>query len=60
MAFLKDLKEIFGPYSAHCYTIEYQKRGLPHLHIALFIANASFTIPKIINEVIYIELSNPS
>jgi hypothetical protein len=59
-AFLKNLKEIFGPYSTYCYTIEYQKYRLSHLHIAIFIANASFTTPEIIDEVVCVELSNLS
>nr|CAD2177072.1 unnamed protein product [Meloidogyne enterolobii] len=35
--FLKEIivEKIFGKISGFCYTIEYQKRGLPHLHILL-------------------------
>jgi len=38
-AFLKDLMEIkvFGVVLAYFYTIEWQKRGLPHLHLLLFL-----------------------
>ena len=32
--YIKDHK-IFGTYVYHIYTIEFQKRGLPHVHIAL-------------------------
>ncbi|XP_023731646.2 uncharacterized protein LOC111879418 [Lactuca sativa] len=37
-AFIKDLKEnqIFGKVQAYVYTIEFQKRGLPHSHICMF------------------------
>ncbi|XP_052626906.1 uncharacterized protein LOC111886193 [Lactuca sativa] len=37
-AFIKDLREkqIFGKVQAYVYTIEFQKRGLPHSHICLF------------------------
>lgn len=28
---------IFGHYIGHVYTIEYQKRGLPHMHLLLFL-----------------------
>ncbi|RMZ76301.1 hypothetical protein DV736_g6706, partial [Chaetothyriales sp. CBS 134916] len=36
---LHDLKyeQIFGQYCASVWTIEYQKRGLPHLHLLLFL-----------------------
>ncbi|XP_052621302.1 uncharacterized protein LOC111898559 [Lactuca sativa] len=37
-AFIKDLRDnqIFGKVQAYVYTIEFQKRGLPHSHICLF------------------------
>ncbi|XP_035844057.1 uncharacterized protein LOC118490499 [Helianthus annuus] len=37
-ALIKDLKDnsIFGKVSAIVYTVEFQKRGLPHAHICLF------------------------
>jgi Helitron helicase-like domain at N-terminus len=36
---MKDIvsKKIFGATKAHCYTIEFQKRGLPHAHILLWL-----------------------
>jgi hypothetical protein len=37
-AFLADIKAgVMGPYAGHSYTIEYQKHGLPHLHILVFL-----------------------
>ncbi|XP_019172007.1 PREDICTED: uncharacterized protein LOC109167446 [Ipomoea nil] len=38
---IKDLRsgELFGTVRAVIYTIEFQKRGLPHAHILLFLAN---------------------
>nr|CAD2197831.1 unnamed protein product [Meloidogyne enterolobii] len=35
--FLKEIleKKIFGKVKGYCYTIEFQKRGLPHLHMLL-------------------------
>ena len=30
-------KNIFGRHTARCWTIEYQKRGLPHAHILLWV-----------------------
>lgn len=34
-AFMKDLKELFGPILYHIRVTEFQKRGLPHEHIAV-------------------------
>ncbi|KAI9077949.1 hypothetical protein K1719_040078 [Acacia pycnantha] len=39
MRILKDEK-IFGSVTADVYTIEFQKRGLPHAHIILWLSNA--------------------
>jgi hypothetical protein len=37
-----DLKiGLFGLYQAHVYTIKYQKRGLPHMHILLWLTPAA-------------------
>ena len=30
-------KQVFGPWLGWVYTIEYQKRGLPHMHHLLFL-----------------------
>jgi hypothetical protein len=30
-----EVDEIFGPVAGLCYSIEYQKRGLPHAHILI-------------------------
>ena len=30
-------KEVFGPWLGWVWTIEYQKRGLPHIHLLLFL-----------------------
>ncbi|XP_035830917.1 uncharacterized protein LOC110928419 [Helianthus annuus] len=42
-AIMKDLREksLFGNASAVVYTIEFQKRGLPHAHICLFLNDES-------------------
>ncbi len=54
---IRDVKRgIFGVYAGHCYTIEYQKRGLPHLHLLLFIENESFNTPGIVDEIVCAEL----
>jgi hypothetical protein len=59
---LADLKNgLFGPYAGHVYTIEYQKRGLPHMHLLLFLqASAKFDTPKRVDEVVCAEIPDPS
>jgi hypothetical protein len=60
--FIADLKGgLFGPYVAHVGTVEYQKRGLPHYHVLLFIdSSAPFLTPERIDEVICAELPDPA
>jgi hypothetical protein len=39
------------------YTIEYQKRGLPHMHLLLFLKRgAVFLTPKLVDEVVCAKL----
>ena len=59
---LADCKRgIFGPYAGHVYTIEYQKRGLPHMHLLLFLQrSATFLTPDRIDEVVCAELPDPA
>nr|KAJ0204427.1 hypothetical protein LSAT_V11C500276410 [Lactuca sativa] len=47
-AFIKDLREneIFGMVQAVVYTIEFQKRGLPHSHICLFM-HSDYKLPTV-------------
>jgi len=61
-ALLADLKRgVLGPYLAHCYTIEYQKRGLPHLHLLLFLQKEGrIENAAQLDQVICAELPNPS
>ena len=58
--FLHDLKKkkIFGDYKGLIRTIEYQKRGLPHCHLLLFLEgdDSVFRDPEKIDEVICAEL----
>jgi hypothetical protein len=43
------------------YTIKYQKRCLPHMHLLLFLTKkAAFLTPELINEIVYAELSDAS
>jgi len=55
---LAELKEgLLGPYQAHVYTIEYQKRGLPHMHLLLWLSpEARFLSSGRIDEVVCAEL----
>jgi len=59
---LADLKRnLFGPYAGHVYTIEYQKRGLPHIHILLFLdPSALHLTAERIDELVCAELPDPS
>jgi hypothetical protein len=60
---LADLKNgLFGPYAGHVYTIEYQKRGLPHMHLLLFIKadGPRFDTPERVDEVVCAEVPDPS
>ena len=57
---LDDLKQknIFGNYCGSVYTIEYQKRGLPHMHLLLFLPpEEQFCNADQVNEVVSAEFS---
>ncbi|XP_072066303.1 uncharacterized protein [Arachis hypogaea] len=58
---IKDLKKerFFGKVVAEVHTIEFQKRGLPHAHILIFLDSLSkFPDPKDIDKVICAEIPN--
>lgn len=59
---LKDIRAAtLGPYAGHLYTIEYQKRTLPHMHLLVFIhSSTKFDTPERIDEVICAELPDPA
>jgi hypothetical protein len=59
---LADLKKgLFGPYAGHMYTIEYQKRCLPHMYLLLFLTKkAAFLTSKLIDEIVCAELPDAS
>ena len=40
-SFIKDMTKnrVFGAFRAYVYTIEFQKRGLPHAHLLFILAN---------------------
>ncbi len=53
-------KGIFGRPVAHIYTIEFQKRGLPHMHLLIFLDAAAKPItPAQIDAIVCAELPDP-
>nr|KAJ0218604.1 hypothetical protein LSAT_V11C300153220 [Lactuca sativa] len=60
-AFIKDIREnkIFGIIQAVVYTIEFQKRGLPHSHICLFMhADSKRPTVEYVDPIISAEIPN--
>nr|XP_016442786.1 PREDICTED: uncharacterized protein LOC107768197 [Nicotiana tabacum] len=50
-------KEIFGPIAAHVFVIEFQKRGLPHIHLLVILKEGhKITTPDQYDRFIYAEL----
>jgi len=50
-------KQVFGPWRGWVWTIEYQKRGLPHLHLLLFLkTDVQFLTPVYIDRFISAEI----
>ncbi len=61
--FLREIRQdgIFSEHVASVFTVEYQKRGLPHIHFLLFLAGrAQFDTIKKINQVISAEIPDPA
>ena len=57
-AILKD--GIFGTCVAHVYAIEFQKRGLPHMHLLIFLkAEYKLLSPDIIDSIISAQWPDP-
>ena len=45
--------DIFGPCDAHVYAIEFQKRGLPHMHLLLFLKTEfKLLSPNVVDDII--------
>ncbi|XP_019198170.1 PREDICTED: uncharacterized protein LOC109191996 [Ipomoea nil] len=56
---IKEVKngELFGPVKSVIYTIEFQKRGLPHAHILIFLKNkVDMTSPTYMDSIIKAEV----
>lgn len=60
--FMDDIvkKKFFGPVTAVVYTIEFQKRGLPHVHIILWLDKSGPLTPADIDRLISAQLPDPS
>ncbi|MCH79515.1 helicase-like protein, partial [Trifolium medium] len=61
-ALMKDLtkNQLLGKVLAYLYTIEFQKRGLPHAHILIFLhPKSKYPNPDDINRIISAEIPNP-
>jgi hypothetical protein len=53
-------KGIFGKHVAHVYTIEFQKRNLPHAHILIFVDSADrIRTPEQVDSLIWAEIPDP-
>jgi len=52
---------IFGGALARIYTIEFQKRGLPHMHLLIFLhASARITTPAHVDQIVSAEFPDPT
>ena len=61
-ALMKDLEkeEVFGKLKGYMYTMEWQKRGLPHAHILLFLQHPDFSIRiEDIDKIVMAEIPDP-
>ena len=59
---INDIKKgVLGSYAAHLYTIEFQKRGLPHAHIIVFLQpHAKLHTPEDIDSLMSSEFPDPN
>ena len=61
--FLHELRHenIFARFLGYVWTIEYQKRGLPHMHLLLVLhSDDQYPTPEKIDEIIWAELPDPA
>ena len=58
---MKDLREgVLGKHVGHIYCVEWQKRGLPHVHILIFfVPEDKLTTPEDYDEVVCAEIPDP-
>src|SRR4051794_37365519 len=60
-AFLHNIKKdnFLRRATTHVYTIEFQKRGLPHMHFLIFLHNDSkIKEPADVDRIVYVEFPN--
>uniref|UniRef100_A0A0L8G5N4 Helitron helicase-like domain-containing protein n=1 Tax=Octopus bimaculoides TaxID=37653 RepID=A0A0L8G5N4_OCTBM len=50
--------QVFSPVKCHMYTVEWQKRGLPHAHILVWLVTK--IDPTLIDDIITAEIPNPT
>ncbi|XP_029642741.1 uncharacterized protein LOC115217239 [Octopus sinensis] len=50
--------QVFEPVNCHMYTVEWQKRGLPHAHILLWLVNK--IDPTVLDDLIAAEIPDPT
>lgn len=55
LALLKELEKIFGQIRAYVYTIEFQKRGLPHMHLLVTLHEKLLT-PELLDRYVCAEI----
>ena len=63
LALLDDImkRHVFGEAVAHVYTLEYQKRGLPHIHLIVFLhPDARLSTPERVDALISTEFPDES
>ncbi|XP_043463102.1 uncharacterized protein LOC122501545 [Leptopilina heterotoma] len=54
-------KKLFGEVKAYVYVVEYQKRGLPHIHLLVTLkSNYKISTPEIVDKYISAEIPNPN
>ena len=60
-ALMRDIttNQVFGRHTAFCYTIEFQKRGLPHAHILLNLSLEDKIKRQELDDVICAEIPDP-
>jgi hypothetical protein len=60
-ALLKDIKKgIFGKVAGMVYTVEFQKRGLPHMHLLLFLHQQDkIREPKHVDDIVCAQIPDP-
>ena len=60
-ALLKDVRDgLFGKMTGMVYTVEFQKRGLPHMHLLLFLAQEDkIRNPKDVDDIVSAQIPDP-